>query len=456
MCGVGTDAIMGRVFWIEELSRGQRDGEGVVAEGAVEGGFVFDAELGVEDGDGLDLVAAEAEEGAEDEAGVGGAEAEVGAEAEGEVGIGFAIEADFVGGGEGGFIEVGGGPSEGDAVAGFDGGAVDFGIDGADAADVGEGHEDAEEFLAGEGDAFGIFAKVFEGFGVLSEMAEGAGDGVDDGVASAGEGEVGETHAFFAGEFPALVGGLGEGAEEVGAGMGFGGVEFLMEVVFEHGAGFELAPGDFEDVDAPTDPGVGFGFGGVEEVGEGAGLDGEGEVVDDLDGRAVEGIGEHAADEGLDLGDHGGVFGALEEGFDDVAIFGVLGGIGFDGELAHGAHVFFGGDGDAEGGVGAEGVPVFGGFANVLVAEDHGDVLAVEGALHDAGVGAGFLEGVGEGGHGGSGLRIADCGGWDVGRLLGGLEALRIKDDDSKTDIGTEAFCSGGGCGFGGDVSTVE
>jgi hypothetical protein len=94
----------------------------------------------------------------------------------------------------------------------------------------------------------------------------------------------------------------------------------------------------------------------------------------------------------------------------------------------------------------------------------------VEGALHDAGVGAGFLEGVREGGHGGSGLRIADCGlriadcglriadcgGWDVGRLLGRLEALRIKNDDSKTDIGTEAFCSGGGCGFGGDVSTVE
>ena len=259
---------------------------------------------------------------------------------------------------------------------------------------MGEGHEDAEELLAGEGDALGVCAKEFKGFGVLGEMAEGAGDGVDDGVASAGEGEVGEAHAFFTGEFAALVGGLGEGAEEVGAGVGLGGVEFLMEVVFENGAGFELATGDFEDVDAPTDPGVGFGFGGVEEVGEGAGLDGEGEVVDDLDGGPVEGVGEHAADEGLDLGDHGGVFGALEEGFDDVAVFGVFGGIGFDGELAHGAHVLLGGDGDAEGGVRAEGLPVFGGFADVLVAEDHGDVFAMEGALHDAGFGAGFLEGV--------------------------------------------------------------
>jgi hypothetical protein len=34
----------------------------------------------------------------------------------------------------------------------------------------------------------------------------------------------------------------------------------------------------------------------------------------------------------------------------------------------------------------------------------------VEGALHDAGVGAGFLEGVREGGHGGSGLRRVGCG----------------------------------------------
>jgi hypothetical protein len=46
---------------------------------------------------------------------------------------------------------------------------------------------------------------------------------------------------------------------------------------------------------------------------------------------------------------------------------------------------------------------------------------------------------------------------WKIGcgASLRKLEALRIWDD-SKTDIGTEAFCSGGGCGFGGDVSAVE
>ena len=43
----------------------------------------------------------------------------------------------------------------------------------------------------------------------------------------------------------------------------------------------------------------------------------------------------------------------------------------------------------------------------------------------------------------------------ECGASLCKLEALRIWDD-SKTDIGTEAFCSGGWCEFGGDVPTVE
>ena len=86
---------------------------------------------------------------------------------------------------------------------------MDVGGLGADAADVSEGHEDAEEFLAGVGDASGVFADPVEGFGVFGEPAEGAGDGVDDGVAAAGEGEVGEAHHFVAGERAALVFGGG-------------------------------------------------------------------------------------------------------------------------------------------------------------------------------------------------------------------------------------------------------
>ncbi len=178
-----------------------------------------------------------------------------------------------------------------------------------------------------------------------------------------------------------------------------GAVELGVEVVFEGDAFFEGA-GDFEDVDAPADPCGGFGFGDVEEIGEGVGLDGESEGVDDFEGRKLEGVVEVAGDEVFDAGDEVGVLGSLEEGVGDFAVGGVFRGIGFDGELAHAADVFLGRDGDAEGGVGAEGVPVFGGFADVLVAEEHEDVLAVEGAAEDAGVAAGGLEGVGERVHG--------------------------------------------------------
>lgn len=170
---------------------------------------MFGAGDGVDGGETADAFRDETEECAENEASVGSAHAEVGAETEGEVGIGFAVEADLVGRGEGGLVEVGGGPAERDAAACGDGFALDVGGLGADAADVSEGHEDAEEFLAGVGDACGVFADPVEGFGVFGEPAEGAGDGVDDGVAAAGEGEVGEAHHFVAGERAALVFGGG-------------------------------------------------------------------------------------------------------------------------------------------------------------------------------------------------------------------------------------------------------
>lgn len=207
-----------------------------------------------------------------------------------------------------------------------------------------------------------------------------------------------------------------------------GAVELGVEVVFEGDAFFEGA-GDFEDVDAPADPCGGFGFGDVEEIGEGVGLDGEREGVDDFEGGELEGVVEVAGDEVFDAGDEVWVFGSLEEGVGDFAVGGVFRGIGFDGELAHAADVFLGRDGDAEGGVGAEGVPVFGGFADVLVAEEHEDVLAVEGAAEDAGVAAGGLEGVGERVHGSGGAVIAiKCGG-----AVGKAKGVVVKGNEKKS-----------------------
>jgi hypothetical protein len=57
---------------------------------------------------------------------------------------------------------------------------------------VSERHEDAEKLFAGERDALRIGAQIGERCGMLGEVAEGAGDRVDDGVAPAGESEVGK------------------------------------------------------------------------------------------------------------------------------------------------------------------------------------------------------------------------------------------------------------------------
>ena len=123
---------------------------------------------------------------------------------------------------------------------------------------------------------------------MFGEMAEGAGDRVDDGVAAAGEGEVGEAHHFLPGEAAVAISGLSERAEKICAGVGLGGVEFPVEVVFEDVAGFEFTAGDLEHVDAPADPDFGLGRGHVEQIGQCAGLHGQGKLVDDLDGLTGE------------------------------------------------------------------------------------------------------------------------------------------------------------------------
>ena len=78
----------------------------------------------------------------------------------------------------------------------------------------------------------------------------------------------------------------------------------------------------------------------------------------------------------------------------------MLGRIGFDGQLAHGAHFLLGRNRHAERRIGAEGLPILRGLAHVSVAEDHGDVFAVERAFQDTGFFAGIAEGIGKGGHG--------------------------------------------------------
>jgi hypothetical protein len=193
-------------------------------------------------------------------------------------------------------------------------------------------------------------------------------------------------------------------------------VELSGQIFFEHRALLEFATGDLEDVDAPGDPGFCLGFVGVEQIGQRARLHRQGEIVHHLDPTTAQCFIEETTDQSLDPRDHGRFLGALEEGFDDGAVVTVVWRIRFDRQLSHRAHLLFRGDGHAEGGVGTEGLPVLGRPAHILVAQDHGDVLAVKRTLHHPRSFAGFTERIGVGGHGGKSRalgRTVNAARWD-------------------------------------------
>lgn len=216
----------------------------------------------------VDLLDEFTDEGAEDEAGVGGAKAEVGSGSESDVGIGFAVESDFARAVEDFFVVIGTGPAEGDAAVGRDGVPMDIRFLGDDPAEMGDGTEVSEVFFGGERNAFGVFADEWEGAGIGGEVVEDAGDRVDDRVTAAGEGEIGESHHFLAIKGAVVVGGICECREKAVAGISFGAIELLGEIVFEGIARAVLGVFVAEDVHAPADVGIGFGLGDIEEVGE--------------------------------------------------------------------------------------------------------------------------------------------------------------------------------------------
>ena len=105
---------------------------------------------------------------------------------------------------------------------------------------------------------------------------------MDDGITAAGEGQVSEAHHLFARERTVTEVRLRERAEEVGARRAASRIELGVQVVLQLDAFLEAAP-DAEDVDTPANPEVGFAFVRIEEIGERAGLEGQGESVHDLD-----------------------------------------------------------------------------------------------------------------------------------------------------------------------------
>ena len=212
---------------------------------------------------------------------------------------------------------------------------------------------------------------------------------MDDGVPTSGKGKISKAHHFFTGQRAVLEGRLGQGREEIIAGIFLGFIESGGEVILERSAFALIA---VEDVDAPRSVDFSFRLRDVEQVSERAGLNREGELVHDFDGVSGQGGFEKFRDQVLDLGDDFGLLRPLKKRFYDLAIFGVFGRISFDGELAYATHFFLGRDRDAEGGIGAKGLPIFRGGPDIGLSQDHGDILSLEGALQDALFLAGFAE----------------------------------------------------------------
>ena len=316
-------------------SRMKPHDERLVAERPIVGGGVLDPLDVRHELDPPHPPAERLQERAHHGAGVGGPEAEVDAEPERHVGIRPAVEPDLVGRLEHRLVEVGRRPAQARAIARRDGHAVHVGVDRTDAADVSQRHEHAKELLARQDDASGIGPEVLERRGAFGTVADGAGDRVDHRVAAPREHQVGEAELLGAGERPSPIRHPRQQAVEVVARRRGGLVELLVEIPFEILSLLRAVPPVMEDVHAPADEPLGLGLVHAEEHREGPRLQRQGEVAHHLDRVAGERLREQPLGDRLDPGEERGLLRPQEEGLDELAILGLLGRIGLDGQLPH-------------------------------------------------------------------------------------------------------------------------
>ena len=199
-----------------------------------------------------------------------GPHAEVHTAPEREVRVGFAVQSHFRGRLECRRVHVGRCPAQRCPRSRFHRDAVDVRCHGANASDVGQRRETPEEFLARVHDAARIRPQVFKGFSATPQIGKHGRHRVDDRVASAREGQVGEAHHFIAGQRTSLVGRLGQRREEVGSRLGHSPVQLGLEILFECGPLLPSVTAIPEHVGTPADPDLGFGQRHVQQVRQGA------------------------------------------------------------------------------------------------------------------------------------------------------------------------------------------
>jgi len=261
------------------------------------------------------------------------------------------------------------------------------------ACEVGRGREHTEEFLARADDALRVGTQELEVRRLGGEVTDDAGDRVDHRVAPAGEDDTAEAEHLRAGEPPALEPRARERAEEIGPRVCLRAVEQAVGVGLHLGA-LARAVALAEDVRAPADPHLGLRARHIHQDGQPTRLERDGELAHDLDLGSRQRGGDQAIHQRLHLGNHFRLLGAVEIRLRDVAVFLLRGRVHLQRELLHGADILLGGDRYLERRVGAELLPVLGGAAHVLVAEQHGNLVALEIIDKHAILAARLLEGI--------------------------------------------------------------
>ena len=106
--------------------------------------------------------------------------------------------------------------------------------------------------------------------------------------------------------------------------------------------------------------------------------------MDDLEAVSRESGAEQSVHQVLHLIDDLGQEGPAKERLGYSPVIGVFRRIGFDRQLAHAAQLLLGRNRHAKRGVGAEGLPVFGGGADILQPENHWDDFIAKPVNKDA------------------------------------------------------------------------
>ena len=231
---------------------------------------------------------------------------------------------------------------------------------------------------------------------MVAEVGEDAAHRVDDRVAAAGKGDVGEALLFLKGELASVEIDPIQVAEKVVARLLLRALELVAGVRLQHMPVARIVIAVMEYMDAPADPDLGLRLRHFQQPSERTALQRQREFAYGLELALRHRVGDHFVHERLHVRDvFRVVLGPVEHRLHQRTVVGVLRRVDFQRQLADAARGSLRMQHAHQRVVAAEGFPVLGALAHVLHTQDEreGFVLTVDvqrGALRSR-----FLEGIG-------------------------------------------------------------